>query len=291
MPAQSPTLSPTLSAMVAALRGSSSGMCCSILPTRSAPTSAALVKIPPPTRMNIASSAAPNPKPSSTCGALSLKISTTMLAPSRPRPTVSIPTIAPVRKPIFIAGSRPTSFAAAATRRFELHGQGHAEVADRGREPRAHQEEHRPAEAHTPVVGREGEQRHERHRREHPEGAELSGQVGAGTLLHALGDVLHVLGAFAGSQDLVAEQRRHAERAERDHGDDDDQHEVGAAELHGSGMSPVMILLGVIRLTQTAPESTQVSRPGQDPGVSQITPGRPRRASAAAAPPPPSRGW
>src|SRR2546421_3301367 len=44
MPAQSPTLSPTLSAIVAALRGSSSGMPCSTLPTRSAPTSAALVK-------------------------------------------------------------------------------------------------------------------------------------------------------------------------------------------------------------------------------------------------------
>ena len=72
MPAQSPTLSPTLSAMVAALRASSSGMPASTLPTRSAPTSAALVKMPPPTRMNIASSAAPKPKPSSTVGAFSL---------------------------------------------------------------------------------------------------------------------------------------------------------------------------------------------------------------------------
>ena len=69
IPAQSPTLSPTLSAMVAALRGSSSGIPCSTLPTRSAPTSAALVKIPPPTRMNIASIAAPKPKPSRTAGA------------------------------------------------------------------------------------------------------------------------------------------------------------------------------------------------------------------------------
>lgn len=41
MPATSPTLSPTLSAMVPGLRGSSSGMCFSTLPTRSAPTSAA----------------------------------------------------------------------------------------------------------------------------------------------------------------------------------------------------------------------------------------------------------
>src|SRR5690606_34629202 len=43
MPAVSPTQSPTLSAMVAGLRGSSSGMPASTLPTRSAPTSAALV--------------------------------------------------------------------------------------------------------------------------------------------------------------------------------------------------------------------------------------------------------
>ncbi len=118
MPAQSPTLSPTLSAMVAALRGSSSGMLFSTLPTRSAPTSAALVKMPPPTRMNIASSAAPKPKPSSTLGASSWKKITTRLAPSRPRPTVSMPTVAPVRKPMCIAGSRPCDSAAAATRRL-----------------------------------------------------------------------------------------------------------------------------------------------------------------------------
>ena len=43
MPAMSPTLSPTLSAITPGLRGSSSGMPCSSLPTRSAPTSALLV--------------------------------------------------------------------------------------------------------------------------------------------------------------------------------------------------------------------------------------------------------
>ena len=42
-PATSPTLSPTLSAIVAGFRGSSSGMCASVLPTRSAPISAAFV--------------------------------------------------------------------------------------------------------------------------------------------------------------------------------------------------------------------------------------------------------
>ena len=43
IPATSPTLSPTLSAMVAGFRGSSSGIPASTFPTRSAPTSAALV--------------------------------------------------------------------------------------------------------------------------------------------------------------------------------------------------------------------------------------------------------
>ena len=64
MPATSPTLSPTLSAMVPGLRGSSSGMPASTLPTRSAPTSAALVKMPPPTRANRAIEEAPKLKPS-----------------------------------------------------------------------------------------------------------------------------------------------------------------------------------------------------------------------------------
>ena len=43
LPTQSPTMSPTRSATTAGLRGSSSGMACSTLPTRSAPTSAAFV--------------------------------------------------------------------------------------------------------------------------------------------------------------------------------------------------------------------------------------------------------
>lgn len=63
MPATSPTLSPTLSAITAGLRGSSSGIPASTLPTRSAPTSAALVKIPPPTRANSAIEEAPSEKP------------------------------------------------------------------------------------------------------------------------------------------------------------------------------------------------------------------------------------
>ncbi len=50
--------------MVAGLRGSSSGILASTLPTRSAPTSAALVKIPPPNRAKSACVEAPIPKES-----------------------------------------------------------------------------------------------------------------------------------------------------------------------------------------------------------------------------------
>ena len=63
MPAQSPTLSPTLSAITAALRGSSSGIPASIFPTRSAPTSAAFVKMPPPRRANTEIREPPNARP------------------------------------------------------------------------------------------------------------------------------------------------------------------------------------------------------------------------------------
>lgn len=61
IPAISPTLSPTLSAMVAGLLGESSSIPYSTLPTKSAPTSAALVKIPPPTLPNKAMVDPPNP--------------------------------------------------------------------------------------------------------------------------------------------------------------------------------------------------------------------------------------
>ncbi len=71
MPAQSPTLSPTLSAMVAGLRGSSSGMPASTLPTRSPPTSAPLVKMPPPRRAKIEISEAP--KPSATSASITVR--------------------------------------------------------------------------------------------------------------------------------------------------------------------------------------------------------------------------
>ena len=62
IPAQSPTLSPTLSAITAGFLGSSSGIPASTFPTKSAPTSAPLVKIPPPSLAKIEINEAPNPK-------------------------------------------------------------------------------------------------------------------------------------------------------------------------------------------------------------------------------------
>ena len=54
-------MSPTLSAITAGFLGSSSGIPASTFPTKSAPTSAPFVKIPPPNRANIEISEAPNP--------------------------------------------------------------------------------------------------------------------------------------------------------------------------------------------------------------------------------------
>lgn len=63
IPATSPTLSPTLSAIVAGFLGLSSGRPAYTLPTRSAPTSAALVYMPPPTRPKRATKDPPRPYP------------------------------------------------------------------------------------------------------------------------------------------------------------------------------------------------------------------------------------
>ena len=125
MPATSPTLSPTLSAMVAGLRGSSSGMPASTLPTRSAPTSAALVKMPPPTRAKSAAQEAPMPN---------MTMVLAMMVESQPKPyfrmrnqtdTSRIPrptTVKPMTEPEEMATRRPRlrlSLAALAVRALE----------------------------------------------------------------------------------------------------------------------------------------------------------------------------
>ena len=114
IPAQSPTLSPTLSAIVAGLRGSSSGIPASIFPTRSAPTSAALVKIPPPTRKKSARSEPPKPKPMRMTLEVFWNTMMINVAPLSPRPTVNIPATPPVRKAtVRASGIEPVSAAAA----------------------------------------------------------------------------------------------------------------------------------------------------------------------------------
>ena len=86
IPAQSPTLSPTLSAITAALRGSSSGIPASTLPTKSAPTSAPLVKIPPPRRAKIEIKDAPKPSATSASRILrKISIRSSPSAASKPR--------------------------------------------------------------------------------------------------------------------------------------------------------------------------------------------------------------
>ena len=81
LPAQSPTLSPTRSAITAGFLGSSSGIPASTLPTRSAPTSAALVYIPPPSCAKSATNEAPKPKPTIREGASFISVSSPEIPP------------------------------------------------------------------------------------------------------------------------------------------------------------------------------------------------------------------
>ena len=117
IPATSPTLSPTLSAMTPAFLGSSSGIPASTFPTRSEPTSAALVKIPPPTLAKSAIELAPNPNPATTV--ISWKTRYRTVTPSNPIPTTVIPITEPLEKAILNAGFSPV-IAAAAVRTFAL---------------------------------------------------------------------------------------------------------------------------------------------------------------------------
>ena len=126
MPATSPTLSPTLSAIVAGFLGSSSGIPASTFPTRSAPTSAALVKIPPPMRANRAIDDAPIAKPltispnglsPTTSG---WKTRSTAPRPARPRLPTASPMTAPPLKATRRALACPLERAASVVRTFAL---------------------------------------------------------------------------------------------------------------------------------------------------------------------------
>ena len=120
MPATSPTLSPTLSAITAGLRGSSSGIPASTLPTKSAPTSAVLVKMPPPTRAKRAIEEAPIAKPLIVdAWLISSQIPIALASapiPKSPKPATASPITAPPEKAIFSAGPWPCWLAAWAVR-------------------------------------------------------------------------------------------------------------------------------------------------------------------------------
>ena len=96
-----------MSAIVAGLRGSSSGIPCSTFPTRSAPTSAALVYIPPPTLANNAIEEAPNPNPATIPTSL-LKAINIKVTPIRANPTTERPITAPLLKATLKAGFNPS---------------------------------------------------------------------------------------------------------------------------------------------------------------------------------------
>ena len=102
-----------------------------------------------------------------------------------------------------------------------LHGQAHAEVADGGGEQRADDEEAGAAPADLGGVGREQEQQAEDEDDEDAERLELAGEVRLGAFFDGSADLLHLLGAGVGRQDLLAEEHTHDQRDDRDgeHGD------------------------------------------------------------------------
>ena len=196
IPAQSPTLSPTLSAMTAGLRGSSSGMPASTLPTRSAPTSAPLVKMPPPRRAKTEISEPPKARPTSglTASASSPRAHAVAGHGEQPEPDDEQP------------GHR-TALEGDAERRLEpaasrlgradvgAHRDVHADEAGRGRRHGADQEADRglPAEQRR-VDGRaEHADEDEEHHRDAGDDRVLPGEVCLRTLLDRAGDLLHAL--------------------------------------------------------------------------------------------------
>ena len=110
-------------------------------------------------------------------------------------------------------------------------GQPHAEVADRGREHRADQEEDRPADPLAEVVGGQGEQQDEHDDDEDAERAELPVQVGGGAFLDRLADLLHLRGALARGEHLPAQDEADGQGDQGDDRDDTDENAITPAEL------------------------------------------------------------
>ena len=195
MPAQSPTLSPTLSAITAGLRGSSSGMPASILPTRSAPTSAAFVKMPPPRRAKTEISEPPKARPMR-----SLIAEFGELPSAAGQDPVVAGDAEQAEADDEQAGDRAGAERDVERRRepvacrlgradVRAHGDVHADEAGGRREDRADQEAERrpPAEL---VVEAEQEERDDRDDRDR---RVLLLQVGRGAFLDGARDLLHPL--------------------------------------------------------------------------------------------------
>ena len=96
-----------------------------------------------------------------------------------------------------------------------LDGQAHAEVADRGGEERADDEEAGAAPSHAGGVGGQQQEEAEDEHHEDGERLELAREVGLRTLFHGCPDLLHLLGAGVGCQDLLPEHEPHDQRDQR----------------------------------------------------------------------------
>ena len=168
MPAQSPTLSPTLSAMTAGLRGSSSGMPASTLPTRSAPTSAAFVKMPPPRRANTEMSEPPKPRPTSAeNGAMPRNTRIDMTDTERmPRPITNMPVTVPRLERHAQGMTQPGAcrFSRAHVRR---NRDAHADEAGSSRGHAAHDEADGRPHAEAGNAQEPGHQKHDGHNDAH----------------------------------------------------------------------------------------------------------------------------
>ena len=94
----------------------------------------------------------------------------------------------------------------------------HSRIADCRRKCCAKHEEDGASNSHIGIAGQNEEQR-EGKQNENGEGLELTGQVGRGALLDRTSDLLHLFGAFTGTQNFAAEHCRHdeSEYADRRH--------------------------------------------------------------------------
>ena len=212
--------------MVAGLRGSSSGMPASTLPTRSPPTSAPLVKMPPPRRAKIEISEAP--KPSATSASMTARLAGSSPSdagqedevdrdtPSSARPATSRPVTAPDLK----ATSRPPP--SDWRRRLGgadvgAHRDVHADEAGRARKHRADGEaDARPGSPRRQAIDDEQDDADDGDRRV------LAAQIGLRAFADRAGDLLHALRAGVALHDVVDGPQSIGDRAQAAQDDEDE---------------------------------------------------------------------